>query len=367
MIRVLQIIGLMNRGGAETMIMNLYRNIDKTKIQFDFVVHTTEKCAFDDEIIKNGGKIYRVPRYKIYNHFKYVRELKKIFKEHQEYSIIHCHINSTASIITNIAKKYKMKTIVHSHSTAYQKGISGKYKEFLQKKMKKNDNSKVDFNFACSNEAGKWLYGNNKFKVINNAIESDIFIFNKEKRQRIRENYDIKNKFVIGHVGRFSKIKNHEFLIDIFEEILKIKKDSVLILVGDGENIDKIKLKVKKLNIEDKVIFTGIQSNINEILMGMDILLLPSLFEGLPVTLVEAQATGLKCIISDNISQEINITELITTVSLQKEPKIWAQKVIENKDYLRENMQKDIIRKGYDIKSTVKELEKIYLGNSRNK
>ena len=359
-IRILQVLGEMNRGGAETMIMNVYRNIDHSKIQFDFIVHTNEKCAFDDEILSLGGNIYRVPSYTGLNHLTYIKAWEYFFDNNKQYKMIHSHIRSTASIFLKIAKEYGLITIVHSHNTSNRTGFSSCLKKIIQIPIKKA--SYIDYRLACGREAGKWLFGNSDFQVINNSIECENFIFNKDKRYSTREIYNLQGKFIIGHIGSFRKVKNHTFLIDIFSAIHKQNKNAVLMLVGDGKLREQMQKKVDNLGLSNNVIFTGIKTNVNELLMSMDVFLFPSIFEGLPVTIVEAQATGIKCIISDTITDEVCFTDLVESISLDKSVEYWAKKVLDsNNGYQRKNYQKAIFDNGYDINSTVTYLEKLYL------
>lgn len=362
-IRILQVFARMDRGGAETMIMNLYRNINRSKVQFDFVVHTTDKCAFDEEIIALGGKIYRVPMYNGRNHVKYKKSWNDLFSKYSEYKIIHAHIRSTSSIFLKIAQKFKITTIAHSHSTSNGSGIIANFKNVLQK----NIVTYSDFLLAASEEAGKWLFGsevikNDNFFVLNNAIETEKFLYNPKIRVKIRKELGLKDEFMVGHIGSFGKVKNHEFLIDIFESISKKNNNAKLLLVGDGGLRSEIEAKVEKLGLKEKIIFTGIQPNANDFLQAMDVFLMPSLYEGLPVALVEAQASGIQCVISDNITDEVKITNLVDSISLEKSPNYWAEQINKySTGYHRKDMSKEIINAGYDVKTTAKCLEEFYL------
>lgn len=362
-IRVLQVFGQMNRGGAETMLMNLYRSIDRSKVQFDFVVHTNEKCDYDDEIRKLGGKIYNVPRYIGINHFQYKKAWFQLLKNHTEYKIIHGHVRSTASIYLKIAKRYNFVTIAHSHNTSSGKGFSAIVKNLLQNSIK--DTS--DYLFACSNLAGEWLFGekvsdNENYFILNNAVNTPKFSFNLKTRTEIRKGFQLEDKFVIGHIGRFHVQKNHEFLIDIFKSIHEINDNTVLLLVGEGELRSSIENKVVALGISDSVIFTGVRSDIPELLQSMDVFLFPSLFEGLPVTLIEAQAAGLKIIASDTITDEVKLTDLVDFVSLSQPTSYWAEKVLQYADgYDRRDTYYEICEAGYDVKDNAKLLESLYL------
>ncbi|KIO68278.1 hypothetical protein B4064_1768 [Caldibacillus thermoamylovorans] len=362
-IRVLQVFARMDRGGAETMIMNLYRKIDRSKVQFDFIVHTNDKCAYDDEIRMLGGRIFRIPKYTGSNHMTYMKSWMNFIKSHPEYRIIHGHVRSTASIYLRIAKKFGLITIAHSHNTSSGKGISAIVKNVLQYPIKYI----ADYMFSCSIEAGKWLFGKNvtkkdNFYILCNAIDLKKFSYNKTIRDKLRKDLKIQDKFVLGHVGRFHAQKNHSFIIDIFKEVYDRNQNSVLLLVGDGELRTSIENKIKKFKLEDNVIFTGVRTDIPELLQAMDVFLFPSLYEGLPVTLVEAQASGLVCIVSDNITNEINLTELVVPTSLNSSSEYWANIVLKyNNDYKRKNTYEKIKNNGYDINQTVKWLESFYL------
>lgn len=365
-IRVLQVFAQMNRGGAETMIMNLYRNIDRQKIQFDFIVHTNEKCAYDDEIKQLGGKIFRVPVYNGRNHFHYKKSWHTFFKEHKEYKIIHGHVRSTAAIYLKIAHKYNRITIAHSHSTSSGNGFSAIVKDILQYPIRNT----TDYLFACSKTAGEWLYGKkackkDNFYVLNNAIDAKKYRFNQDVRNKIRKEFQLDGLFVVGHVGRFNTPKNHSYLIDIFKAVSEKNDNAVLMLIGDGNLRKSIEKKVIDLGLTSKVIFTGVRSDIPEILQAMDVFLFPSLYEGLPVTLIEAQAAGLHCIISDRITNEVVvITDLIKMLPLDNNTNLWANIVNEYSGvYERKETFRAIEESGYDIKTVVKWYESFIRNN----
>jgi glycosyltransferase involved in cell wall biosynthesis len=362
-IRVLHILGRLDRGGAETMIMNIYRNIDRNKIQFDFLIHTNDHCDYTNEIRKLGGEIYSIPRLTFENIIKYFSEINRFFREHKEYKIVHCHMLSASTICLGIAKIYGIDTrISHSHSSKSEKSIKGLVRQFLRIGLNNTANSYI----ACSKTCGVWQFGKRKVKtgtvqIINNAINASEFKFNSMIRDTVRKEININNKFVLGHIGRFVEVKNHEFLIDIFQEVKKINSNSELVLVGQGKLENSIKEKVKILGLEDSVKFLGVRSDINRLVQSMDVFLLPSHFEGLPVVGIEAQASGLKCFMSDVITREVNITGLVEFISLDKSPSYWAEKILEcNTGYLRKDTILQINESGYNIAQVSRFMEEFY-------
>ena len=363
-IRVLQVFARMDRGGAETMIMNVYRHIDRSKVQFDFMVHTEEHCAYDDEIEKLGGHIYHIPRYTGKNHFQYKKKWKIFLNEHPEYHIIHGHMRSTAAIYLKIANRFGLTTIAHSHSTSSGKGISAVIKNMMQLPIR----YEADYLFACSQKAGEWLFGKEttkkeKFYIINNGIDVEKYKFNPIIRQSMRNKFGIEdNQFLLGHVGSFSYPKNHEFLIDIFNEVHKKKPTSVLLLIGDGELRHSIEQKVENFGLENAVIFAGVRDDIPDLMQMMDVFVFPSHYEGLPVTLIEAQAAGLKCCISDVITKEIMITKMMKVIPLKENSILWADSILAyDIPFYRSIEKKKIIDAGYDVKSVVDWLSEFYI------
>lgn len=360
-IRVLQVVTYMGRGGLETMLMNYYRNIDRNKVQFDFLTHRDERWDYDDEIESLGGKIYHLPKLNPFSK-NYLNALDKFFKEHKEYQIVHCHQDCLSGVVLKVAKKNGVKfTIAHSHNANQDKNLKYLIKLFEKRKIPKY----ADKLFACGNEAGRWMFNTDNFEVLNNAIDTDLYTYNAEKASKVKKEFGIENKFVVGHVGRFNPQKNHEFLIDVFNEIQKIKEDSVLMLVGDGDLRQEIEKKVQDLGLSEKVIFTGIRSDVNDLMQGMDVFLFPSLYEGLGIVLIEAQAAGLKCIISDTIPKDGIITDDVLSLSLNQSPVIWANEVLKYKGYKRSNNKELIEKADYDIKNNAKKLEQFYIQNTR--
>lgn len=357
-IRVLHIVTHMNRGGLETMIMNYYRHIDRTKIQFDFLTHRTGKKDYDEEIEALGGHIYHLPALNPFS-MQYRHQLKQFFLEHPEYQIVHSHLDCMSAIPLKYAKKAGVKhRIAHAHSTSQDKNMKFWLKRIYMQFIPKYA---TDL-FACGHEAGKWMFGEHDFYILNNAIEAQQYGFDLAKSKQGKDKLGLKDYFVIGHVGRFSEPKNHIFLIDLFHEYVKQDESAKLLLIGDGTLKKSIEQKVQKLNLNEKVLFLGVRDDIPALMQVMDVFLFPSIYEGLPVTLIEAQASGLPCVISDVISDEVIVTDLIQKVSLHDDLNAWVEAINKTKAVTRKNTYEAISQSGFDVIKNVHELEKIYLG-----
>lgn len=355
MIKVLMI-GMHDKiGGIETFLMNYYRNIDKNKIQFDFI-NMFDCLCFEEEILQLGGKIYKVPNVKR-NPLGYYFKIKNIIKQNQ-YQIVHIHMLSMANMLPVLCAK-KMNTkhiIVHSHNTNIPQGLLKKLLDKLNRKIVLKYATDL---FACSQIAGDWMFGKrHEITIIHNAIDVEKFKFNPEKRKLMRQEMKIEDKFVIGHVGRFSEQKNHKLLIEIFKRYYQENKNAILLMIGEGELESIIKEKVKSYGLQHNVILLKPVSNINDYLQVMDIFLLPSKFEGLPVVAVEAEANSLSVITSDTVSRELPITDLSIYCPLD-DIEFWNKKIVQN-NTLRKDRTDDITLANYNIKEEVKKLEKIY-------
>lgn len=364
-IRVLHILNAMNRGGAESMVMNLYRAVDRSIIQFDFIVHSEKKGEFNDEIEQLGGKIYVCPKFKGHNIFQYKLWWETFFREHKEYRILHSHIRSCASLYIPVAKKHGLKTIIHSHSTSNGKGFKSLAKKILQYPLR----YQADYLVACSKEAGEWLFGKaylrrGKYMIIPNAVDVKKFSLNENVRNDYRKQLGVEGKIVFGNVGRFHESKNHMFLLDVFSEIHRRNGNTVLMLVGDGYLRSVIENRIHQLGLDNSVILTGTRSDVPNLMQAMDVFLFPSLWEGLPVTLVEAQAAGLPCLVSDRITTDADISNLIHRLSIDDVSK-WADLALS--PLVRHDVSKEIKASGFDIKDSAKFLttfyQKIYEGN----
>lgn len=364
-IRVLHVIGIMNRGGAEMMIMNLYRHIDRSKVQFDFVENSCEPAAFDEEILSLGGHIYRCPHYNGKNHFAYVKWWNDFFKAHpKEYPIVHGHLGSTAAIYLSIAKKYGAYTIAHSHSS----GTDHSLHSYIYRMISYNTRNVADYFFACSEAAGKDRFGRkvvsgDHYAVLNNAIDVNCFSYDPSIRETVRDELSIaQNAFVVGHIGRYTKEKNHEFILKLFSELEKMDSNVRLLMIGDGPLHAQIMQAAEQRGLSSDVIFTGVRSDIDRMVQAMDVFVLPSLYEGLPVTMVETQASGLLCIISDKVPSECILTEgLVDILPLSAAPEIWAEKILEKRNLPRTDRRDEIAAHGFDINTEVVKLQEFYL------
>lgn len=354
-IRILQCVSNMDRAGIETMLMNFYRNIDRQKVQFDFLANKSKIGAYDDEIRRMGGKIYVSPGLNPLKWAKYQKYMKELFTNHPEYRIIHCQNEMMGFPALYAAKKNGIKVrIAHSHNTIIRKDL-----KFLIKSVYKHEIKKVStINVACGYDAGAFLFGKD-FKVIKNAIDTSKFKYNEKTRKNIRNKLKVKEECVIGMVARFEPQKNHKFIIEVFNSILKKDNNFKLLLIGEGTLEQKIHEEVEKLGIKDKVIFTGSIPDVNDYYNAMDIFVLPSFHEGLPVVGIEAQVSGLACIFSSNITREVKINDNVYYVNINDKQK-WVDTICNNKKEKRVDGISNIIESGYEIKTAAKKLQDWY-------
>lgn len=372
--RILHVCAL-NAGGIESFVMNVYRELDKEKFIFDFINYfDSEKEQFyEKEVLKYGSKVYKSGSMNYKNPFlRHIKKIKYLYKflKSNKYSVIHIHASDSISIEDAIIAKLAgvPKIIVHSHNTSVDKRSKlYKIKYIFHCMTKWIWNYVATDYLACSKVAAEWMFpkkiiNNNEFIIINNAIEVKKYIYNEEVRLRIRKEMNLENKFVIGHVGRMTHQKNHEFLIEVFKEINNKHKDTVLLLIGKGELEEKIREKVKQLQIEDNVIFYGLSKEVNNLLQVMDVFALPSHYEGLPVVGIEAQASGLKVLVSENVSRQMRITDNVKYLSVENNVDAWCNEICKYiGGYDRKDMTEEINDAGYGAENVSKELEKIYL------
>lgn len=371
-IRVLQVVGRMDPGGIETMIMNIYRKIDRSKVQFDFLAHFGKEAFYNDEIRSLGGRIYEMPALRDEKHvffwrfFSYILALNAFFREHQEYKIIHGHMTHTAALYMPIAKKYGVTCrIVHSHNTHSKPGLLGFLTNFLHHFATKDATAF----FSCSRDAQKWFFSDKiisggQVHLIANAIDAERFRFDSKKRKEMRCMLGLNDNLTIIQVARFRAEKNQSFMIDVLQRILEMRQDVSLIFVGDGPMEDEVKAKAVACNVADHVRFLGSRSDVPDILQAADVFALPSLWEGLPLTVIEAQASGLHCVVNDTLSQEMNVLGIVQYVSLADQQS-WCNALIEACAAPRRDTYADLTASGYNINSTVPWLENFYLSHCR--
>lgn len=370
---ILHVVGRLDIGGAESRIMDLYRNIDREKVQFHFVQHTKDRCAFEEEVERLGGKVYHVPRFNVKNYFTYKKAWENLFKAHPEIKVVQGHMTSTAAIYLPIAKKAGVEiTIAHARSAGVDPGVKG----YLTKFLRRNLYQKCDYRFTCSAMAGEAVFGDQKQDYrkavfIPNAIDVDKFRYDEETREQIRHELGIKDKFVIGHVGRFSHMKNHKYMLQILERCIKIEKEkrlpqTVLMFLGDGELKEEIMEQAVAMGITSRVLFMGNKKDVYRYYQVMDYFLLPSYYEGLPGTAIEAQASGLPGIMSDSVTAEAAVTELLQMRSIKEDAYIWAEEIMKHNRKELNNSQRaayaeEVKRASFDVKEQAKKMQMFYL------
>ena len=367
-IRVAQIIGKWIGGGVEAVVMNYYRHIDRSKIQFDFICDEDSTNIPYEEIESLGGKVILIPPYQ--KVFKYHKALKKALKE-GNYKIVHSHIN-TLSVFSLFAAKCAgvPVRIAHSHSTTNKKE---KKKNLLKQILRPFSKVFATDYMCCSELAGRWLFGNKEYDkgnvyLLNNAIDLDKFKYDEKIRNEKRKEFNIDDDtLVIGHVGRFVEQKNHRFLIDIFNEVHKEKENSILMLVGQGPLMEEIKEKVKILGLEKNVMFLGQRNDTNELYQAMDLFLFPSLYEGLGMVVIEAQCSNLPCIVSNEVPEIVKNNDNVFFINLEENKYFWKKEIYkiiysDKKRRMVEEKKFSI----YDIKKEASKLVDVYIERKEN-
>ena len=369
-LRVLHVVGRMNRGGAETLIMNIYRNIDREKIQFDFAVNTFEKSHFDDEIVSLGGRIFGHPAPSEVGIKEYSKFFTSTLSEGGPFNAVHSHVHLFSGVILKLAaQNFVPVRIAHSHSPIMFNSKSFK-RLFYYWLMRRNILNYSTNLYGCSTDAINALFGlraikNKNAKIFYNAVDINDFISQSSRAKTIREILSLEeNVPIVGHVGRFNQQKNHSFLIHIFNKLLKTLPSAQLVLIGDGPLKNDAEALVSALGILNNVHFLGVRDDVPALMLGMDVFLFPSLYEGLPVVLVEAQAAGLACVASDSITREADLhSGLVTFVGLLESEQNWVKEVIKGisipKKSIKEN-HRFLVKAGFDLVEIVNKIEKVY-------
>ena len=369
MIRILHVLGGLDLGGAESRIMELYRRMDRSRIQFDFCIHVRKHCHFEIEIARLGGRVFRVPPYRVVNSGAYRKAWRKLFSEHPEIDIVHGHMTSTAGIYLPIAKSAGKITIAHARSAGVDPGLKG----ILTKQLRRGLLDKADYCLACSALAGEAVFGEGfahakNAQILPNAIDAKSFAFDASVRGSLRKELVLPPEaVVIGHVGRFHYAKNHEFLLRVFAKCHKALPQSRLLMVGDGPLREKMEELASELKITEACLFVGAQSDPVPFYQVMDLFVFPSHYEGLPGSVIEAQVSGLPCLISSSIAREVDATPLVSRMALSDGEEAWAARilswvsewggVIDREDHVQE-----IRKAGLDCGEQAGLLAEFYLG-----
>ena len=362
-LRVLQVVGQMYRAGAETLLMNLYRNIDRNLVQFDFLTHRQERGDYDDEIEALGGNVYCLCPMSLQNSAKYARMLGDFFREHPYYRIVHSHLDAMSSLPLAAAKRAGVEVrIAHSHNTAFPRDKKYPLRLVSQKLIPLT----ATHYFACSDESAKFLFPKQVFEkknyqVLKNAIELNLFAYREEVRKQMRAELGIASgTLAVGHVGRFCQQKNHRKLLRIFACLHRQFPDSLLLLAGRGELLEEMKSLCSQLKLEKAVKFLGVRSDIEDLMQAFDVFVLPSLYEGFPVVGVEAQAAGLPCLFSDRVKRDIALTNAVKFLPLEAEDEVWAREVLELQKTPRFDNTGILAKKGFDIGEQAENMTEFY-------
>lgn len=367
-IRILHVVGALQRGGAETLIMNIYRHIDRTRVQFDFVIHNEENDDYRAEIEALGGRIYKIPQFHGANYKAYCSEWNDLFCQHPEWKILHGHVRSTAGIYMYLAKKADRMVIAHSHSISNGRGVAGHVKDMLQFPVRYI----ADYFFACSEDAGVWMFGRKtvknrqKYKTIKNGIDIGRFRFDKGVRASFRGVQGISDKKVIGTVGRITDAKNPLFIVEVVEKLLEIRKDVIFVWGGDGEKRAEVEAEIQNRGLSDFFCMLGSVDNADILYNAMDVFLFPSKWEGLGISLIEAQTSGLPCFISENVPSAAVITDAVIRITLDKGCAFWAEEIDKTLQCSRDRSGdcRRVAEAGYDIREVSAYLSAFYLKHS---
>ncbi|WP_294499777.1 glycosyltransferase [uncultured Gemmiger sp.] len=357
-IRVLQVMPAMDAGGMETFVMNVYRAIDRTQVQFDFLYHYNKPCFYDDEITALGGQITKLTIRQDNNLPRYRRQLDEFFSAHH-YRILHGHYSGFGMFYNAAALRHGVPVRVgHSHNTAYEPGVVG----LLDQVMSSQFDRLLTDRFACSRKAGEMLFGKSPFTVLPNGVQVDRFAApDPAARARLRAQWKVAdNAPLLGHVGRFSKQKNHMGLLEIFARVRRQNPAARLVLIGTGALEQQVRGRAQALRLGDSVIFAGVRSDTPDCYAAMDAFLLPSLFEGLPVVLVEAQAAGLPCFVSDRVDPDAAFADGVHFLPLN-DPAAWVRAICAGPLTRNPNARQQAVEAGYDVRTSAQKLQQFYI------
>lgn len=369
--RILHVIGAMDRGGAETFIMNMYRAMDRERIQFDFLVHEQRTCDYDEEIAGLGGRLYRLPRYNGLNYIAYRSQCRALFSDGCDHAVVHGHIGSSAPIYLGEARRAGRYTIAHSHAQSYERGLSGLAFRMVSAPVR----NVADYFMACSREAGIDRFGErvvdgDRFRVVPNGVDLDAFRFDVSERLEMRKKLGLDEVPVFGHVGRLTEVKNHAFLLRVFSRIRETLPNAVLLLIGRGPLDKELQQKAVSLGLGESVRFMGVREDVSCLLQAMDMLVFPSLKEGLPVAVVEAQATGLPCVLSTGIPDMAVATSMCKRLPLSLDADAWAAECVELYNVVdrsrRETISNEMRSSEFDIHNIADDLSKFYLSHVKH-
>lgn len=362
-LRILQVVTQMNRGGMENRLMDIYRNVDREKLQFDFYTLRKEKGQFDDEILAMGGKVYYSEPFSVRHLFQIPGRFRAFFLEHPEYRVCHAHLNQWCNLILEGARRARVPVrIAHARTALTGSSASVRVKNLIRTLYPNSPTHR----FAVSEKAAVWLYGKRRVKrglceVWPNAIETKKFLFSAERREKTREELALSDEYVVLHVGNLRRVKNHDFLFFVFAEILQREPKSVLLLAGQGEREAELRALAKELSIFERVRFLGSREDVPALLSAADVFVFPSFYEGLPGAVLEAQAASLPCLISDTIASEVLLSDRVRALSIDASVKTWADAVLLTRAGAREDAYELFCKTGYDVAALAERLSDFYL------
>lgn len=363
--RVLQVIGVMDRGGAETMVMNLYRAMDRERVQFDFLVHEQREGDYDAEIVSLGGRIFRAPRYNGINGIAYRRCIRSLFASHPEWRVVHGHIGSCAPLYLSEAKRVGAFAIAHSHAQNYRNGISGVAFNIAAHPVRRI----ADYFMACSKEAGLDRFGSsivegNRFAIVPNGIDVASYACDERVHVEAKADYGLAGRPVVCHTGRLIPVKNHEFLLEVFARVVQSFPNAVMLLAGRGDLEEQIRARVNELGLKKAVFFLGVVDDVPRLLRAADVFVFPSINEGLALSVVEAQASGLPTIASTGVPELAVVSDRVCRMPLSSGVEAWATECVDKLRFSLSSERSDACEQvrehGFDIADTSVRLAAFY-------